>query len=315
MRRETLRPSRRPLPGDGLAPAALAAGGLAALLTVGGRVTSALARREAERDEARAVREALVEAMVDRFRDREAAEVVRREWVAGVSHDVRTPLTSLRLLATAIRDEVVGRAELADHAETMLLQLDLLSRLTEQVFELARLEAGDLRWTLVTTQVGDLIRDAAGHLRADAGQRRVALAIDVPEGLPPAPVAPDRILRVVVNLVQNALEHTPPGGCVRVWVRRVDGCLATEVRDTGSGIAPELRDHVFEPFFRGDRTGAAGSGFGLAISRAIVEAHGGRIGLVDTPVGTRVRFTLPIDGADGARAAHPGQPAVAPSRR
>lgn len=273
----------------------------ARLAEAGNRMIERLEQREAERDEARSTRESLVRAMVDRFRTREAerdaAELLRRQLVVGVSHDVRTPLTSLRLLASAVRDELIEQEELAEHAESMLRQLDLLSRLTDQVFELARLEAGDVRWTLVATRVGDLTREAIEHLRPDAAERHVDLAVDVPKGLPVTRIAPDRILRVVVNLVQNALQHTPAGGQVRVSVWSERALVAVEVADTGGGIAAQERGRVFEPFFRGDGTRSGrGAGLGLAISRAIVEAHGGTIELVDAPVGTRVRFTLPVPG-------------------
>lgn len=272
----------------------------------GNRMIEQIARREAERDEAQATRESLVRAMVDRYSAREteraAAEVMRRQLVLGVSHDVRTPLTALRLLTTEVRDELVDQDELAEHADSMLRQLDLLGRLTEQVFELARLEAGDVGWARTPTQVGELIREAVEHLRPAAAARDVRLLVEAAEGLPATPVAPDRILRVVVNLVQNALQHTPAGGRVRVSVREAGGCVTTEVDDTGSGIAPEDRASVFEPFFRGDGTSVtSGTGLGLAISRAIVEAHGGRIELVAARVGTRVRFTLPVDAQPRAR--------------
>jgi len=273
------------------------------LAAAGNRMIDRLAQREAERDEAQATREALVRTMVDQLRTREAeheaSESLRKRLMLAASHDVRTPLTSLTLLAAAVRDELVERDDLAEHAEQMLSQLRVISRLTEEVFEIARLEAGDVRWTLTETQVCDIIREAAEHLRPDAAAGRVDLEIDVPGGLPRAHIAPDRILRVIVNLVQNALQHTPPGGEVCVRVREQAAFIVIEVTDTGLGISPEDRGRVFEPFFRGGdgrSDDGRGSGLGLAISRAIVAAHGGQIELVDVPIGTCVRFTLPITG-------------------
>jgi len=271
------------------------------LAAAGNRMIDQLAQREAERDDAQATRESLVRAMVDQLRTREAeyeaAEALRRRLVAAASHDVRSPLTSLTLLAAAVRDELVEQDELAGHAEQMLRQLEVISRLTDQVFELARLEAGDVRWTLTETQVCDIIREAVEHLRPDAAARRIDLEIDVPSGLPRAHIAPDRILRVIVNLVQNALQYTPPGGEVCVRVREQAAFIVIEVTDTGIGISPEDRGRVFEPFFRGGQgplDEGRSSGLGLAISRAIVAAHGGQIELVDVPIGTCVRFTLPV---------------------
>jgi two-component system NtrC family sensor kinase len=280
----------------------------ARLAVAGNRMIVELVRHESEREEAVRARESFVRATVGDLRTREAerdtAEVQRRQLVVAAAHDVRTPLTSLTLLAAALRDELVGREELSEHAEQMLRQLGVISRLTKQVFELARLEAGDVQWTLVQMHIGDLIREAVEHLRPDAAERKVDLAIDVSENLPRAAIAPDRILRVIVNLVQNALQHTPPNGQVSIHVREEQAAVVVDVCDTGAGIAVEDRERAFEPFFRGaQQTARPGAGLGLAICRAIVEAHGGHITLVDGVVGTSVRFMLPVVPPTAARPA------------
>ena len=152
----------------------------------------------------------------------------------------------------------------------------------------------------MATPVPELVRDATEHLRPDAAARGVALVVAAPTELPPAPVAPDRIVRVVVNLVENALQHTPSDGRVRVEVRGVPTAVVVEVAVTGTGIPPGDRDRVFEPFYRGGAVGARaarGAGLGLAIARAIVEGHGGRIELADPAVGACVRFTRPTGTA------------------
>ncbi len=106
---------------------------------------------------------------------------------------------------------------------------------------------------------------------------------------------PERLQRVLFNLIQNAIRHTPPDGSITVRAASVDGAVRVEVRDTGSGIPAADRDKVFEPFYRGDRARTdAGAGLGLAICSAIVEAHGGRIWLGDAPDGTAVCFSLPV---------------------
>jgi signal transduction histidine kinase len=122
------------------------------------------------------------------------------------------------------------------------------------------------------------------------------VSAEVAPGLAPACANPDKLQRVLVNLVQNAIQHTPADGSVLVSAHQVNGSVQIEVSDTGEGIAADDRLRVFEPFFRGGSDAArtrAGTGLGLAISRAIVEAHGGRIWLADAPRGTCVRFTLP----------------------
>jgi len=123
----------------------------------------------------------------------------------------------------------------------------------------------------------------------------VAVRADLSAPLHPSVGNHEQLQRVLFNLIQNAIHHTPPDGSVTVRAQDVDGGVEIEVADTGQGIAPEQRERVFEPFFRGDASRTApGAGLGLAISRAIVEAHGGRIWLEPAaPRGTRVRFTLP----------------------
>jgi signal transduction histidine kinase len=273
---------------------------VARLAAAGNAMTGQLRLREAERDEAQATRHALVRAMVDQLRERaterDRAEEQRRHLFVGVSHDLRTPLTGLQLLANAIRDELIEPEQRAVYAERMLAQIASLTQLTEQVFELSRLEAGEVTWTRVRLCVDSMVHETADQMRAAADARGVELVVDVPGDLPPVELAPDQIARVLVNLLQNALEHTPPGGDVRVAARASDAAIEIVVADTGTGIPPEDREHVFEPFYRGGEDAArsgSGAGLGLAISRAIVEAHGGLIWLADTASGSAVGFSLP----------------------
>ena len=292
--------------------AAVGAGDRSARLTVGGgdqvarlaaagnAMTEQLRLCEAERDEAQATRHALIKAMVDQLRERAAerdrAEAPRRTLFVGVSHDLRTPLTGLQLLANAIRDELIEPEQRAVYAERMLAQIASLTQLTEQVFELSRIEAGEVTWTRVRMPVDGVVRETTDQMRARADARGFALVVDLPDDLPTVELAPERIARVLVNLLQNALEHTPAGGAVRVAVRASDAGVDVTVADTGSGIDREDREHIFEPFYRGGEgaaRGGAGAGLGLAISRAIVEAHGGRMWLADTASGSTVGFSLP----------------------
>ena len=273
---------------------------VARLADSGNRMIDHLLIRETQREEAEATRHELVRAMVDQLRERaverDVVEQQRKELFVGVSHDLRTPLTSLELLVSAIRDDMASPDERAAYAEQMLVQIAGLTQLTEQVFELSRLEAGDVGGVRVPMRIEELVRETAEQTRAAAEARGIDLLTEVADPLPPVEVAPERIARVLLNIVHNALAHTPPGGRVRIAARGAEAAVEVEVSDTGAGISPEDRAHIFEPFFRGgagaSRTGA-GTGLGLAISRAIVEAHGGRIWLAEAPRGTTVRFTLP----------------------
>ncbi|MBA3262295.1 MAG: HAMP domain-containing histidine kinase [Thermoleophilaceae bacterium] len=283
------------------------------LAAAGNHMIDQLMTREAERDEAQRTRQALVRAMVhqllERAAERDAAEAQRRQLAAAASHDVRTPLTSLRLLAAVLRDELVDQDEVRAHASRMLGHIAVLDRLTEQVFELARLEAGDIAWDMVEADLGELLRATADQLDVRAAERGLSIVVEIDARVRAVLIAPDMLVRVVVNLVQNAIEHTPGGGRVRVAARsREDVFVEVEVSDTGGGIAAPDRERIFEPFFRGDRArSGTGTGLGLSIARGIVEAHGGRIWLAEAEVGTCIRFTLP--DADAARGRESDGPA------
>lgn len=228
---------------------------------------------------------------------RDQSESARRDLVAAVSHDLRTPITSLRLLVEAVQDEIVDPQTRRAYLERMRIHIDALSALIDDLFELTRLEAGDISWTLQRVPLDELVGETVEAMRVQAEAKGVAVRADVPSSLTATRANPEKLQRVLFNLIQNAIRHTPADGSVMVHAERVNGLIEVEVADTGEGIAADQRDHVFDPFFRGGddtaRTGE-GAGLGLAVSRAIVEAHGGRIWLADAPRGTRVRFSLPV---------------------
>jgi signal transduction histidine kinase len=136
-----------------------------------------------------------------------------------------------------------------------------------------------------------LVDETIDAMRPAAAAKGVAVHARVADDLAPVDADPERLQRVLFNLIQNAIRHTPADGSVTVFAEPFADRLEVEVADTGPGIAPDVRDRVFEPFQRGDGRGDGGAGLGLAISRAIVEAHGGRIWL-EPGAGTRVRFSL-----------------------
>ena len=239
-------------------------------------------------------------AMIVRLRTEEAAreqsDAARRDLVAAVSHDLRTPITSLRLLAEAVDDEVVDGELRRAYLERMRTHIDILSTLIDDLFELSRLEAGDIRWSLERVPLDALVGETVEAMRLEAEAKGVSVAYEVSERLGAARANPEKLQRVLFNLIQNAIRHTPADGSVVVRAEPVADQIEIEVADDGDGIAPEERERVFTAFYRGGadaaRTGG-GAGLGLAVSRAIVEAHGGRIWLPDSSVGTRVRFSLP----------------------
>ena len=244
---------------------------------------------------------AAANAMIDQLREEEAgrdlSEAARRNLVAAVSHDLRTPITSLRLLADAVGDDIVEDAETRrGYLRRMGTHIDALSVLIDDLFELSRLEAGDISWTIEQVPLPELVGETVEAMRVQAEAKGVAVTADVPDTLKPAQANPEKLQRVLFNLIQNAIHHTPADGSVVVRAESVPSGVEFEVADTGDGIAAEERERVFTAFYRGGADAARtspGAGLGLAVSRAIVEAHGGRIWLADASVGTRVRFSLP----------------------
>lgn len=224
----------------------------------------------------------------------------RRRLIAAVSHDLRTPLASLRLLVDAVDDGVATGEIRARYLREMRTHVEALSVLIDDLFELSRLEAGEISWSMHQVELGELVSETVAALRAQAEERGVMVAADAAPSLA-AHANAEKLQRVLFNLIVNAIRHTPADGSVVVRARPAgDGSRLVEVEvvDDGAGVPAAERERVFEPFYRGGEDGTArssdGAGLGLAIARAIVEAHGGRIWLEPAvPRGTRVRFTLP----------------------
>jgi signal transduction histidine kinase len=230
-------------------------------------------------------------------RARDAAEATRRQVIAAVSHDLRTPLTSLRLLTQALDDELVDPETARRYVQTMGANVRALGTLIDDLFELSRLNAGDFAWSTQAVPLAELVQETVLAMRAQAEAQGVLVRARIAANLAPARANPEKLERVLANLLQNAIHHTPPDGSVLVTAQRANGNVEIEVADTGEGISAADRPRVFEPFYRGGSEAArtrAGSGLGLAIARAIVEAHGGRIWLAEAAQGTRVRLALPV---------------------
>jgi signal transduction histidine kinase len=226
-------------------------------------------------------------------RSRRDIEEARRQLVAAASHDLRTPLASLRLLVESIDDGVVTGETRDRYLGEIRTHVAVLSDLVDDLFELSRIEAGDISWTMRQVELGDLIGDTVAAMRAPAAERGVKIAAELPPGHVVAQANAEKVQRVLFNLIQNAIRHTPADGSVTVRARSDGGGVEVEVADEGEGIPAGDAERVFEAFYRGDAArGSDGAGLGLAISRAIVEAHGGKIWLEDGMPGTRVHFTL-----------------------
>ncbi len=237
-----------------------------------------------------------IASLAERERSREAAEATRRQMVAAVSHDLRTPLASLQLLVEAVDDEIVDVETRRRYLATMRTNVDSLSTLIDELFELSRIEAGDIEWSIRQVELGMLVDETVAAMQPEAGAKGVEIRTQLGEGELRAKADPEKVQRVLFNLIRNAIRHTPADGSVTVRAKSDRAGVEIEVADTGDGIPTADRDRVFDAFFRGGEDASRssdGAGLGLAVSRAIVERHGGRIWLEPGEDGTRVRFSLP----------------------
>jgi len=215
----------------------------------------------------------------------------RRELVAWASHDLRTPLANMQAMLEAVED---GLAAPDEYVPVLREQVQTLSLLVDDIFELARIDAGALTLELHRLPVAPVVSSSLRSIEAEARSRHVRLDADVDAELT-ARFAPDKLERVLMNLLTNALRHTPSDGAVAVLVEPRSDEVRVAVEDTGLGLDAEARERMFERFWRGDQARSSrGAGLGLAIARGLVEAHGGRIWAEDREGGgARVCFTLP----------------------
>ncbi|RIK38653.1 MAG: sensor histidine kinase [Chloroflexi bacterium] len=245
-------------------------------------------------DEVREVAQAFNE-MADRL---EQAEMLRRNLVADVAHELRTPLSVLQGNLRALLDDVYS----LDKAEISRLytQTRLLSRLVNDLHDLAQAEAGQLSLSYQTIDLAQLVSETVESHQPVAEASGITLQADIGPDLPGLPADEGRITQVLHNLIANALRHTPAGGAVTVRAAAAGGEVLLAVQDSGDGIAPEHLPYVFDRFYRTDRSRArdtGGVGLGLAIARAIVLAHGGTIEAASGGMGQGSTFTvrLPVE--------------------
>lgn len=227
-------------------------------------------------------------------RNEREAESRRRDLVAAVSHDLRTPLAGLRAMVEAVEDGVVDDPEdLRRYTREMLRAVGALTTLVDDLFELSQLDGEAIRAEARRARVADVVASALAAVEPQRLAKGVSVELHL-AGAAAEPCSP-RVTRVLQNLIQNAIRHTPSDGSVRVEARRDADRLEIAVTDTGEGIPVSSLDRVFEPFWRGDaaRSGP-GSGLGLALAKRLVEAMGGDISVQSRPrEGSRFAVLLP----------------------
>jgi signal transduction histidine kinase len=222
-------------------------------------------------------------------------EQLRRTLTSDVAHELRTPLANICGYLEALRDGVArpSRALIGSLHEEALL----LSRLVDDLQELALAEAGQLRLARQPVELAQIVRQTISMMEPLAGAKELAVEIALPATLPPVDVDAGRIGQVLRNLVHNAVTHTPPHGRITISAASRDELIEVHVRDSGGGIAPEHLPYVFERFFRADPSRAratGGAGLGLAIVKRLVECHGGSVAVTsELGQGSDFSFTLP----------------------
>jgi K+-sensing histidine kinase KdpD len=283
-----------------------------------GQLSARARRRAEEAEEGRREIERLYNELRAAFERASHAEALRQSerlksaLLDAVTHDLRTPLTSIKASATTLLDEL--RAETPESSPALLdeegrremlevidEECDRLNHFIEGLVELARIEAGDLRLRRRWGNIEEMVELALVRARKLTEQHQVE--IDIEKDLPIVLVDARAVSEVIYSLIDNATKYSPAGSLIRISASRAENeMIKAGVEDSGPGIPAELRGQVFDKFFRvsGDATHPAGTGMGLAIARGIVEAHGGRIWIEDGPggIGNRVDFTLPIGDED-----------------
>jgi signal transduction histidine kinase len=239
----------------------------------------------------------MAERLQEADRQKKEAEIMRRDLIAWVSHDLQTPLASIRAMVEALADGVVEDQNTVNrYLETTQREIGSLSVLIDDLFQLAQLEAGGLELNCEYDSLSDLISDTLESFSALAKQRQVMLRGSISDAVDPVYMDVQRIGRVLNNLVSNGLRYTSPGGFVEVAARRTGEGTEVEVRDDGEGIPAEDLPFIFDRFYRSEKSrnrATGGSGLGLAIAQGIIEAHGGLLTAESQPGQTIFRLTLP----------------------
>ncbi len=225
-------------------------------------------------------------------------ESMRRRLIGDVSHELRTPLTAIKGSMEGLMDGVLPATQ--ETYQQIHAEADRLNRLVDDLQELSRVEARAYPLDLRPVEVPALVRTVTKRLAPQAESKRISLDLDLAPDLPRVLADEDRLVQVLTNLTGNALQYTPEGGRVIITARRTNNEIKISVQDTGIGIPSEHLPHIFDRFYRVDksrsrRTGG-GSGIGLTIARALVEAHGGRLWAESAGEGqgSTFTFTIPI---------------------
>lgn len=225
----------------------------------------------------------------------------RRHLTMAISHDLRTPVASLQAMVEALNDRVVNEpAEVSRYYDAMLHELKRLDSLMSDLFELAQIESGAIRLQRRRVRLTQVAAEAVDAMRFLAQLKQVSITLAHDDNVPPLRLDPARMSRVLLNLLENALNHTPAGGRIQTQIEREGPAAVLRVADTGEGISADDLPHIWKPFYRGEKSrrrssDRGGAGLGLSIVKGLVEAHGGMVAASSQPgEGTEITITLPL---------------------
>jgi len=224
----------------------------------------------------------------------QGVEAGRREFVANVSHELRSPITSIKGFAEGMADGVIPAEEQPKYLRLVADESKRLSGLIDDLLALSRLERDDVKPEITTFDINEMLRRAVIRRMNDLEAKAIDISCEFETDPCPVQADSDRIEQVVINLLDNAIKFTPESGKIVLESEVTDGIAKITVRDSGSGVAPEDRDKIFDRFFTADRahTAGKGTGLGLSICKRIMDMHGQSIRLLDTEEGAAFQFTL-----------------------
>ncbi|MBD0383585.1 HAMP domain-containing sensor histidine kinase [Paenibacillus sedimenti] len=234
------------------------------------------------------------------FQRLKTAEASRKELVANVSHDLRTPMASIQAFVEALQDDVIqDRDTFNRYLQTIRIETGRLDGLIQELFKLSQLDAGGTEFAPELYHVDHLLLDGLQSLAFHLEEKKLQIEVDVPDRLPPVAVMPQEMKRVLSNILHNAIRYSPAGGTIGIKAEQIsDLFIRLQIEDQGEGIEEQDMNRIFDRFYRADPSrnrSSGGAGLGLAIAKSIVQLHGGKIGVESKPgQGSRFWFTLPI---------------------
>jgi signal transduction histidine kinase len=243
----------------------------------------------------------MAERIEDQMEQLQRADALRRELVANVSHDLRTPLATLQgyIETLRLKEDSLDPAQRRSYLDTAIRHCKRLSKLVTELFELAKLDSYEISLEREAFNLGELVQDVVQKFQLKAAQKKIRVATAVEKNLPFVLADIGLIERVLENLIENALRHTPPGGSIELVLSPQAENIGVRISDTGSGIAPDVLPHIFDRFYQADesrRGESARAGLGLSITKRILELHGKSIEVASAMhSGTTFTFQLPIN--------------------